>query len=116
MYRIVLIVLFAAVLVTASAVFAVKKDAERAAGRAHLLSQQIAEEKAKIAELRAAWSTADDPGRLQKLVDQNEDILGLAPIEPGQIGTFDDIPRQPVIQPDADAATDTDTGHGRQEG
>ncbi|MEW5422781.1 hypothetical protein [Amorphus sp. 3PC139-8] len=103
MYRATLTILFAAVLITAAAVFAIKKDAERAAERAHRIDQEIAEEKAKIAKLRAAWSAADDPGRLQRLVDQHQDLLELAPIEPKQIGTFDDVPRRP-------APIDDDTG------
>lgn len=121
MYRVTVIVLSVCVLVTASAVFAIKKDAERAAERAGALSRQIDEEKARIAELRAAWSAADDPGRLQRLVDQHRDLLGLAPIEASQIGTFDDVPRRPVISPDtpADDPLAAPTGNdarARQEG
>jgi hypothetical protein len=98
-YRILILFLAIGVLFSASTVFAIKKDAERAAERAGRLSRQITEEKARIGELRAAWSVADDPGRLQQLVDQHQDLLALKPIEAAQIGTFRDIPRRPPAPP-----------------
>jgi len=98
-YRILIALLAIGVLFSASTVFAIKKDAERAAERAGRLNRQITEEKAKISELRAAWSVADDPGRLQQLVDQHQDLLVLKPIEAAQIGTFRDIPRRPPASP-----------------
>ncbi|MGX1306640.1 hypothetical protein AB7M35_001360 [Amorphus suaedae] len=98
-YRFLILFLAIGVLFSASTVFAIKKDAERAGERAGRLTRQITEEKAKISELRAAWSVADDPGRLQQLVDQHQDLLALKPIEAAQIGTFQDIPRRPPEPP-----------------
>lgn len=98
-YRLLITILAIGVLFTASAVFAIKKDAERAGERAGRLQREIVAEKARIGELRAAWSVADDPGRLQQLVDQHQDLLALKPIEAKQIGTIQDIPRRPPMPP-----------------
>ena len=53
-YRILIALLAIGVLFSASTVFAIKKDAERAAERAGRLNRQITEEKAKISELGRA--------------------------------------------------------------
>jgi len=116
-YRLLIIILAIGVLFTASAVFAIKKDAERAAERAGRLKSEIVAEKARISELRAAWSVADDPGRLQQLVDQHQDLLDLQPIEARQIGSIQDIPRRPPMPPvdPFDGSADAGSDRGRKE-
>ncbi|RAH97057.1 hypothetical protein DLJ53_30775 [Acuticoccus sediminis] len=77
--------------VSATAVFVMKKEAERDAFAIRELNRKIAAERQRISELRAEWGALDNPQRLQALVDRHAAVLRLQPIDGHQIATVRDV-------------------------
>jgi hypothetical protein len=99
MIRFVEVVMVAATIVVAIALYAVKYDTGHVANNIAGLKQQIAEQREAIVILRAEWSLLNQPGRLQQLTEDN---LALKPVQAGQMKMFADVPEMPP----AEALTD----------
>ncbi|MCF3936437.1 hypothetical protein L1787_23880 [Acuticoccus sp. M5D2P5] len=76
---------------SATAVFMMKKDAERDAKAIGELQRKISAERQRISELEAEWSALDHPARLQALVDRHNDVLRLENITAEQIATVIEV-------------------------
>jgi hypothetical protein len=80
-----------AVVAAAVAVFQVKYRADAVAAQVADLQRRVDEEKERLSLLKAEWSFLIQPGRVQGLVERHNDILGLQPLQPGQIGRLRDL-------------------------
>lgn len=92
--------------------FKIKQDSEAAIERVQQLERRIAAEREAIDVLRADWSLLNDPRRLQKLAERYGEQLGLEPLKPEQIGSFEDIPERPPSLPREGAAAIADLIEG----
>lgn len=92
MLRLINLVLAILVLYGAVQVYQVKEEAEQVADQLHKVRKNIVRSKLDISVLRAEWAHINRPGRIQKLSEQNSDILELVPIQSWQIGTIDELP------------------------
>ena len=91
-----------AVIAAAFAVFQVKYRADAAAARVADLQRQVDEEKERLSLLKAEWSLLMQPARIQGLVERHNEALGLAPLEPRQIGRLRDLAELPPRRPKED--------------
>jgi len=92
MIRFIEVMMIAATIVVAIALFAVKYDTGKLAGEIAGLNRQIAKEREAIGILRAEWSLLNQPDRIQKLASKH---LNLAPVSAAQIKTLSDVPDMP---------------------
>jgi hypothetical protein len=89
---------------SATAVYDMKYEAELAAENVRKVEREIAREQEAISLLKAEWSVLTQPARLQDLVERHADVLKLAPMTAEHIGTLADIPAKPApIMPDVNA-------------
>ena len=112
MGRVVNLMLLAAMIVGAIVTYDMKHDAEVAAAEVAWLQTEVAKEKDKIAVLRAELSLLTQPGRLQAVVDAYDDYFQLAPFQPDQIATIDEIPLRPIEANDSGGRTSATAGVG----
>lgn len=97
--RLLNIMVIAALILAASAVYKIKFDSTLQAERVAKLRGEIRKERNAIAHLRAEWAKLDTPGRVQGLAERH---LGLKPIQPVQFDNFDRLPeRPPALVPPA---------------
>jgi cell division protein FtsL len=101
MWRALNVLLLGSVLAGAIYVYHLKHEAEVVAAQAHALSRKIAQERQATRELHAEFSVLTQPGRIQDLAEKFQAYIELNPLDPGQIGSIDDIPMRP---PPADPA------------
>ena len=73
-----------------------KHDAEGKLAEMRAVERSIRFEQETIDVLKADWSLMTQPSRLQKLAETYAAELELQPVEPTQIGTFDDLPARPL--------------------
>ncbi|NND50418.1 MAG: hypothetical protein HKN60_09230 [Rhizobiales bacterium] len=92
MIRFVEVMMIAATIVVAIALYAVKYDTGNLARGIDELNRQIAQEREAIGILRAEWSLLNQPERIQKLADKH---LKLEPVSAAQIKTLADVPDMP---------------------
>lgn len=92
MLRAIDVILICALIGSASWTYKVKYDTQIALERVEKLEKKIVAEREEIKLLKADWALYNSPSRLQRLVDKYRDELNLAPLQPGQIGTVDQLP------------------------
>ncbi|MGB0671247.1 MAG: cell division protein FtsL [Rhodospirillales bacterium] len=63
------------------------------------LNRKIADEQEAIHVLRAEWAYLNDPSRLEALAERH---LGLAPLDPARIVSFESLPERRVEEPEAE--------------
>ena len=93
MIRFIEVVMVAATIVVAIALYAVKYDTGHVAAGIADLKRQIGEEREALSILRAEWSLLNQPGRIQELSEQH---LELKPVQASQIKDYADIPEMPA--------------------
>lgn len=98
MMRFINILVIAALIAAASAVYKIKFDSTLQAEKVAKLHNELRKERNAIARLRADWAKLDTPSRIQALADQ---YLKLRPVQPTQIDHFDDLPPRPPAVPPA---------------
>ncbi|MEX0851929.1 MAG: hypothetical protein WD036_01395 [Bauldia sp.] len=103
MGRVFNVALLSIMIVGAIVTYQMKHQAEMAAAEVARLEAETAEEKNRIALLKAEWSMLTQPGRIQSVVEKYADYFELQPFSPDQIGTIAEIPLRPVGQ-DGDAS------------
>lgn len=103
MLRTLNVILVALMLTGAGAVYLMKYDNDRAAGRITTLQRSISETRQQIAGLRAEWSLLNQPRRIQELIEKYHDYVGLDPLDPTQVAAIEDIPMRPQKSPGTDA-------------
>lgn len=77
-------------------VFAVKYEVQDLEAELNALNRSISKERRAIHVLIAEWSYLNEPGRLARLADQH---LGLQPIEPQQVRSFDGLLPRDAMPP-----------------
>ena len=92
MLRAIDVILICGLIGSASWTYKVKYDTHIALDRVEKLEKKIVAEREEIKLLKADWALYNSPSRLQRLVDKYRDELNLAPLQPGQIGTVDQLP------------------------
>ncbi|AQS42013.1 MAG: Hypothetical protein BHV28_13300 [Candidatus Tokpelaia hoelldobleri] len=92
------IIMVLLMMIAAAMTYMVKYDAQRRTQDVRQIERRIETERDTIQLLYADWALMTQPARLQQLVTQYQDQLGLQVIVPGQIVKADDIP---VRVPDA---------------
>ena len=105
MNRYVNIAMAVAVITGAAAVYQLKYASEEAAGRVAELKRKVQFEKETIALLKAEWSLLNQPPRLQKLVENHQEQLGLVPLAMDQLGALNEIPDRPIRPAAAEETT-----------
>lgn len=98
MMRIINILVIAALIAAASAVYKIKFDSTLQAEKVAKLHNELRRERNAIARLRAEWARLDTPSRIQALADR---YLTLEPIKPTQFDNFNDLPPRPPAVPPA---------------
>ena len=96
MMRIINILVIAALIAAASAVYKIKFDSTLQAEKAAKLHNELRRERNAIARLRAEWAKLDTPSRIQRLTER---YLTLAPVKPTQFDAFNDLPPRPPAAP-----------------
>jgi cell division protein FtsL len=96
MMRFINIMVIAALIAAASAVYKIKFDSTLQAERAAKLHNELRRERNAIARLRAEWAKLDTPSRIQALADR---YLTLRTVEPTQFDGFNDLPPRPPALP-----------------
>ena len=94
--RLVAPVAVAAMIAGAALTYQAKLDASEAAERVSQLRHEISQERIAISLLTAEWSELTQPGRLQGLIERNQNVLPLAPFGIDQMVRIRDIPLPPV--------------------
>lgn len=89
MIRALNIVLVLAVIGLSIGLYDIKYRAEIAETKATKIEREIVTEQESIRVLRAEWSYLNQPQRMQELAKR---YMKLEPLQPAQIGTFDDVP------------------------
>ena len=90
MMRIVNTVLLILVAAVAVGLYDIKYRSEAAERDVAALHRDIAQEEETLRVLRAEWSHLNTPALLQGYADRL--LTDLQPLQPAQIGTFDDVP------------------------
>lgn len=100
-WRVLHIIVIAALVSAAAYVYKIKFESTRQAERLAKLRMEIRQEHDLIASLRAQWSKLDSPARIQELAKRH---LQLRPIDPRQFHTLEHLPERPpdLVPPDAD--------------
>ena len=96
MMRVINILVIAALIAAASAVYKIKFDSTLQAEKAAKLHNELRRERNAIARLRAEWAKLDTPSRIQALADR---YLTLQPVKPTQFDEFNDLPPRPPAAP-----------------
>lgn len=92
MMRLINIMVIAALIAAASAVYKIKFDSTLQAEKAAKLRNELRNERNAIARLRAEWAKLDTPSRIQALADRH---LALQPVKSRQFDAFTDLPPRP---------------------
>lgn len=101
MKRFINIALILAMIAGAAWTYQTKHQAAEAATKVASLRRQIEDEKIRISLLKAEWSTANQPGRLQGLVDRFQTVLKLAPYGLDRMVRLEDVPMPTPLDADA---------------
>jgi hypothetical protein len=96
MMRIVNILVIAALIVAAAAVYKIKFDSTLQAEKVAKLHNELRKERDAIAFLKAEWARRDTPSRIQALAER---FLKLEPVKTTQFGNFDHLPPRPPDAP-----------------
>ncbi|GGA97245.1 hypothetical protein GCM10011491_26910 [Brucella endophytica] len=88
------IILITIMLAAATVTYKIKYDAEKRMADIRTLQRKIDSEKDTITLLKADWSLLTQPNRLQKLSEIYHSELNLAPIDPRQIVSIDEVPER----------------------
>jgi len=80
----------------AALTYQAKHDASEAADRVSQLRLEISQERNAISLLTAEWSELTQPGRLQGLIERNQNVLRLGPFGIDQMIHIRDIPLPPA--------------------
>lgn len=91
--RVLHLLVIACLVMAAAYVYEIKFEATLQAERLARLRAEIRRERDAVAALRAEWAKLDTPGRIQGLAQRH---LPLKPVNPTQIGSFDDLPERPA--------------------
>lgn len=97
MKRLINIALILAMVGGAVWTYRTKHQAMEAAAHVANLRRQIEDEKISISLLKAEWSTANQPGRLQGLVNRFQIVLELSPYGLDRMIRLEDVPMQPPL-------------------
>jgi len=98
--RLLNIMVIAALILAASAVYKIKFDSTLQAEKVAKLRGELRHERNAIAALRAEWAKLDRPDRIQGLAERH---LSLQQEKPTQFGDFDHLPmRPPPVPPSED--------------
>lgn len=92
-WRLLHIVVLAALVLAAADVYKIKYESTLQAERVAKLRTELRREQDAIANLRAEWARLDRPDRIQELANRH---LGLKPLETRQFDTLDRLPERPV--------------------
>ena len=92
-WRLLHIVVLAALVLAAADVYKIKYESTLQAEKVARLRGEIRREQDMIANLRAEWSKLDRPDRIQDLAQRH---LTLKPIEATQFDSLDRLPEKPV--------------------
>jgi hypothetical protein len=98
------VVLIVIMIAAAAVTYHVKQRAEQKEMAIAEIRHRIGQEEDNIKLLRAEWSLLTEPSRLQKLTDLYHDQLGLEPLDPKQMTTFQDLPVRPAAVPGTSSA------------
>jgi len=98
MTRYINILLIFLMVLSASAVYDMKYEAELAAENISKLQGRIDQQKEDISLLKAEWALLTRPARMQEVLARHGDILKLVPMTSDHIGTVADIPEKPVAE------------------
>ena len=93
LWRLLHIVVLAALVLAAADVYKIKYESTLEAERVAKLRGELRREQDAIANLRAEWSKLDRPDRLQELAKRH---LTLKPVDVRQFDTLDKLPERPV--------------------
>ena len=93
LWRLLHIVVLAALVLAAADVYKIKYESTLEAERVAKLRGELRREQDAIANLRAEWSKLDRPDRLQELAQRH---LTLKPVDARQFDTLDKLPERPV--------------------
>jgi len=88
------IIMVLLMIIAAAMTYMVKYDAQRRAQEVRRIERRIETEHDIIRLLYADWALLTQPARMQKLVTQYQEQLGLQVIMPGQIVKAGDIPER----------------------
>ena len=94
--RLLNILVIAALILAASAVYKIKFDSTLQAEKVAKMRGELRRERNAIASLRAQWAKLDQPARIQGLAERH---LKLQPVKPTQFGEFDQLPMRPPPAP-----------------
>jgi hypothetical protein len=97
------ILVIAALIIAASAVYKIKFDSTLQVERVDKLRGELRHERNAIAALRAEWARLDTPSRIQELADRF--LPQLQPEKATQFGNFNDLPPRPPALPQPAART-----------
>jgi cell division protein FtsL len=101
--RLLNIMVIAALIIAASAVYKIKFDSTLQAEKVDKLRGELRHERNAIAALRAEWARLDTPSRIQALAERF--LPNLQPEKATQFGNFADLPpRPPALPPAPDGA------------
>lgn len=92
-WRLLHIVVLAALVLAAADVYKIKYESTLQAERVAKLRTELRREQDAIANLRAEWARLDRPDRIQELANRH---LGLKPLETRQFDTLDRLPERPA--------------------
>lgn len=97
MMRLVNLLVIAALIAAATAVYKIKFDSTLQAEKVAKLRNELRQERNAIARLRAEWAKLDTPSRIHALADR---YLPLQQVKPAQFDEFIDLPpRPPAVLP-----------------
>ena len=91
LWRLLHIVVLAALVLAAADVYKIKFESTRQAQRVAKLRLEIRRERDVVAALRAEWAKLDNPARIQDLARRH---LALKPVEGRQIDPLDNLPER----------------------
>ena len=114
MFRTSDIVLVAAMVAAAAFTYTTKHKVEAQLAEVRKIEGRIRYEEDTLSILKADWSLLTQPARLQKLSEQYQAELNLAPLEARQIVGADELPARPVeiediIAPRGEGMAQSDT-------
>jgi cell division protein FtsL len=92
-FRVLNIVVIAALVVAAAYVYKIKFESTQQIERLAKLRSEVRREREAIAALRAEWSMLENPARLQALAQRH--MPQLRPVDATQFGSFDKLPERP---------------------
>ena len=92
-WRLLHIVVLAALVLAAADVYKIKYESTLQAERVAKLRAEVRREQDAIATLRAEWAKLDRPDRIQELAQRHST---LKPLETRQFDTLDRLPERPI--------------------